>query len=188
MKSGHSILSAILLLACVLGHSQKATMKIPSGIYDFTVTDLAGKPFSFAQFRGQNKKILIVNTASKCGYTPQYAQLEELYEKYKDKLVIVGFPSNDYGGQEPGTNQQIAEFCHANYGVTFPMMSKVSTKKGPDMAPIYHFLTEKKLNGFLDSEIEWNFQKYLFDENGRMIAMFPSKVTPVDPQITRLLD
>jgi len=188
MKTSRSIFGALLLIACTLAHSQKMKTKLPSDIYGFTVTDLGGKPFDFAQYRGRNKKILIVNTASKCGYTPQYAQLEELYEKYKDRLVIIGFPSNDYGGQEPGTSQQIAEFCRANYGVTFPMMAKVSTKKGPDMAPIYHFLTEKKLNGFQDSEVEWNFQKYLFDENGKMIAMFPSKITPTDPELTRYLN
>ena len=136
-------------------------------IYQFKVEDLSGKTFDFASLKG--KKILIVNTASKCGYTPQYEQLEAIYNKYKNKnFVIVGFPANNFLWQEPGTNAEIATFCQSKYGVTFPMMGKISVK-GKDMHPIYQFLTQKKLNGVLDSKVEWNFQKYLIDENGELI-------------------
>src|SRR5271156_6789906 len=118
--------------------------KIPASIYDFKVTALDGGTIDFSKYKG--KKILIVNTASKCGNTPQYADLEAMYEKYKGKLVIIGFPANNFGAQEPGSSQEIAAFCTKNYGVTFPMASKISVK-GDDMAPIYHWLTEKKFNG-----------------------------------------
>lgn len=150
-------------------------------IYDFKVEALEGGTIDFAGFKG--KKILIVNTASKCGYTPQYKELEALYEKYKDKLVIVGFPANNFGRQEPGTNTEIKAFCEKNYGVSFPMAAKVSVK-GDDMAPIYQWLTQKSQNGVLDAEIKWNFNKFLIDENGKMIAYFPSKVSPVSEEIT----
>jgi glutathione peroxidase len=139
-------------------------------IYQFKVKDLYGKEFDFSTLKG--KKILIVNTASECGLTPQYKDLEAIYEKYKDKnFVIVGFPANNFGSQEPGSNEEIAKFCKSNYGVTFPMMSKVSVK-GKDMTEIYQFLTQKGKNGLQDSEVEWNFQKYLVDENGHLIASF----------------
>jgi glutathione peroxidase len=150
-------------------------------IYDFKVTALDGGTIDFAKFKG--KKILIVNTASECGFTPQYEGLEALYEKYKDKLVIVGFPANNFGGQEPGTNDEIKTFCKKNYGVTFPMAEKVSVK-GDDMAPIYKWLTSKAENGVLDAEIKWNFNKFLLDENGKMLYYFESKVTPMSEEIT----
>ncbi len=149
-------------------------------IYKFKVNSLDGNPIDFASFKG--KKILIVNTASECGYTPQYKDLEELYEKYKNKLVIVGFPANNFGGQEPGTNADIKAFCTKNYGVTFPMAAKISVK-GDDIAPIYQWLTHKDQNGVLDAEIKWNFGKFLLDENGKMIAYFPSKVKPMSEDI-----
>ena len=123
-------------------------------IYDFKVAALDGGTIDFAKYKG--KKILVVNTASKCGYTPQYEALEKTYEKYKDKVVIVGFPANNFGAQEPGTNGEIAEFCKKNYGVSFPMAAKISVK-GEDMAPIYKWLTMKSENGFQDSEVIWNF-------------------------------
>ncbi|MFT3979571.1 MAG: glutathione peroxidase [Ferruginibacter sp.] len=150
-------------------------------IYDFKVDALEGGTIDFASFKG--KKILIVNTASKCGYTPQYKELEALYEKYKDKLVIVGFPANNFGEQEPGTNAEIKEFCQKNYGVSFPMAAKISVK-GDDMAPIYKWLTQKSENGVLDAEIRWNFNKFLLDEHGTMLAYFPSKVSPLSEEIT----
>ncbi|RYY67019.1 MAG: glutathione peroxidase [Chitinophagaceae bacterium] len=153
-------------------------------IYDFKVDGLEGGSIDFAAYKG--KKILVVNTASNCGYTPQYKELEALYEKYKDKLVIVGFPANNFGGQEPGTNTEIKAFCEKNYGVTFPMAAKVSVK-GDDMAPIYQWLTQKEQNGVLDAEIKWNFNKFLIDENGHMVAYFPSKVTPMSEEITSKL-
>lgn len=153
-------------------------------IYDYKVESLEGEEINFADFKG--KKILIVNTASECGFTPQYADLEKLYEQYKDKLVIVGFPANNFGGQEPGTNKEIGAFCQKNYGVTFPMAAKVSVK-GDDTAPIFKFLTEKELNGVKNSEILWNFTKFLIDENGKLIDSFVSSVKPTDEAITKYL-
>jgi glutathione peroxidase len=155
-----------------------------ASIHDFKVEALDGSTIDFATFKG--KKILIVNTASKCGYTPQYEGLEALYKKYQDKLVIVGFPANNFGGQEPGTNGEIKEFCKKNYGVSFPMAAKVSVK-GDDVAPIYKWLCSKTLNGVLDAEIGWNFGKFLLDEKGQLINYFPSKVTPMSDDITKKL-
>ncbi len=152
-----------------------------TSIHTFKVEALDGTTINFADFKG--KKILIVNTASECGYTPQYKELEALYQKFKDKLVIVGFPANNFGGQEPGTNTEIKAFCQQNYGVTFPMAAKISVK-GDDAAPIYQWLCTKSQNGLIDAEIKWNFNKFLLDENGNMIAYFPSKVTPMSEQIT----
>lgn len=149
-------------------------------IYSFTVDGLEGQKINMSDFKG--KKILIVNTASKCGYTPQYKELETLYKEYGDKLVVIGFPANNFGSQEPGTNEEIGAFCEKNYGVTFPMAAKISVK-GDDMAPIYQWLTQKSKNGVLDAEIAWNFNKFLLDENGKMIAYFPSKVTPLSEEI-----
>ncbi|MCK9401863.1 MAG: glutathione peroxidase [Chitinophagaceae bacterium] len=153
-------------------------------IHSFKVKSIEGKTIDFAQFKG--KKILVVNTASKCGYTPQYEALEKVYEQYKDKLVIVGFPANNFGGQEPGADSEIQEFCKARYGVTFPMASKVSVK-GDDTAPIYKWLTSKTANGVLDAEIKWNFTKFLLDENGKLIAYFPSNVKPDSEEILKYL-
>ncbi len=156
----------------------------PISIYDFKVPALDGGTIDFAAFKG--KKILIVNTASQCGYTPQYEGLEKLYETYKEKLVIVGFPANNFGAQEPGTNSEIKEFCKKNYGVSFPMAAKVSVK-GDDMAAIYQWLTNKSENGVMDADIKWNFGKFLLDENGNLITYFPSKITPMSDEITSKL-
>jgi glutathione peroxidase len=153
-------------------------------IYDFKVESLDGKEINFADFKG--KKILIVNTASECGFTPQYADLEKLYEEYKDKLVIVGFPANNFGGQEPGTNTEIGAFCQKNYGVTFPLAAKVSVK-GDDTAPIFKYLKEKDLNGVKNTTILWNFTKFLLDENGKLIDTFISTTKPTDDAITKHL-
>jgi len=153
-------------------------------IYDFKVESLDGKEINFADFKG--KKILIVNTASECGFTPQYADLEKVYEEYKDKLVIVGFPANNFGGQEPGTNTEIGAFCQKNYGVTFPLAAKVSVK-GDDTAPIFKYLTEKELNGVKNTTILWNFTKFLLDENGKLIDTFVSTTKPTDEAITKYL-
>jgi glutathione peroxidase len=157
---------------------------IAKSIYDFKVEALDGGTIDFAKYKG--KKILVVNTASKCGYTPQYEGLEKLYEKYQDKLVIIGFPANNFGGQEPGTNTEIKEFCKKNYGVTFPMAAKVSVK-GDDTAPIFKWLCSKTENGVLDAEIKWNFGKFLLDENGHLITYFPSKVEPMSEELTSKL-
>jgi glutathione peroxidase len=150
-------------------------------IYDFKVKDLSGEEFDFSTLKG--KKILIVNTASECGLTPQYKELESLYKEYKDdNFVIVGFPANNFGGQEPGTNEEIAAFCEKNYGVTFPMMDKISVK-GDDMAPVYRFLTQKDKNGVEDSEVEWNFQKYLINEQGQLEKVISPRTLPTDAEI-----
>ncbi|MBZ0205892.1 MAG: glutathione peroxidase [Flavobacteriales bacterium] len=154
--------------------------------HQLSATDINGRPYDMAQLKG--RKVMVVNTASECGFTPQYEQLEELYERYKDKgFVILGFPSNDFGGQEPGDEKTIAAFCEKNYGVTFPLMSKIATK-GPDQSPVYAWLTRKKLNGKLDSEVKWNFQKYLIDEDGNLVTMYPSAQEPLSAAILKWLD
>lgn len=153
-------------------------------IYGFTVPSIDGKTIDFASFRG--KKILIVNTASECGYTPQYEDLESLYRQYGEKLVVVGFPANNFGGQEPGSNEEIKSFCQKNYGVSFPMAAKVSVK-GDDMAPIYRWLTSKSMNGVMDADVKWNFNKFLIDEKGRLVAKFDSRVKPMSEEITSRL-
>lgn len=152
-----------------------------TSIHKFSIKALDGTTINFADFKG--KKILVVNTASECGYTPQYKDLQALYEKYKGKLVIVGFPANDFGGQEPGSNTEIKSFCEKNYGVTFPMTEKVSVK-GDGMTPIYQWLTQKTQNGVLDATIKWNFNKFLLDEKGIVIAKFDSGTKPMDEAIT----
>lgn len=183
------LVTATALVSCMAqtnNLSMNNEVSLPSpvvakSIYDFKVEALDGSTIDFSQFKG--KKILIVNTASECGYTPQYEGLETLYEKYKDRLVIVGFPANNFGGQEPGSNSAIKEFCKKNYGVTFPMAAKISVK-GDDVAPIYKWLCSKSENGVLDAEIKWNFNKFLLDENGKIIAKFDSKVTPMSGELT----
>jgi len=143
--------------------------------YDLRVKTLEGKEFDFSSLKG--KKVMIVNTASLCGNTPQYKTLESLYEKYKDELVIIGFPANNFGKQEPGTAAQIREFCSREYGVTFPMMEKISVT-GADMHPVYKWLTSKSENGVMDSKVTWNFQKYLIDENGRLVDVLNPRDKP----------
>jgi glutathione peroxidase len=157
-----------------------------TSVYDFKVPGLDGNTIDLAKYKG--KKILIVNTASKCGFTPQYADLEKLYVKYQDKLVIIGFPANNFHQQEPGTNAEISEFCTKNYGVTFPMAEKVDVV-GDSIHPLFKYLTDEahKL-GVADPVIGWNFTKFLVDENGKLIAVFPSKVKPMDDQITQYLN
>ncbi|MBW8522616.1 glutathione peroxidase [Chryseobacterium chendengshani] len=154
-------------------------------IYDYKVEALEeGKEINFADFKG--KKILIVNTASECGFTPQYADLEKLSNEYKGQLVVVGFPANNFGGQEPGSNVEIGAFCQKNYGVTFPLAAKVSVK-GDDTAPIFKYLTEKDLNGVKNTTILWNFTKFLVDENGKLVDSFISTTKPTDKAITKHL-
>lgn len=156
-----------------------------SSIYDFKVEGLSGGTIDFSQFKG--KKIMIVNTASKCGNTPQYAELEELYEKYKDKLVIIGFPANNFGQQEPGSNAEIKEFCTKNYDVTFPMAAKVSVK-GDDIAPIFKYLTDEAKKLGFDDPIKWNFTKFLLDENGKLITVIYNKTKPMSPEVLKYLN
>ena len=171
----------LLTLAGIIISTIVAMGGQPKSIYDFKVKTLAGDEFDMAQLKG--KKVLIVNTASKCGFTPQYAELEELYKKYGDEnFTIIGFPANNFLNQEPGTNEEIASFCKINYGVTFPMMAKISVK-GKDMAPLYKYLTEKSENGILDAPVSWNFQKFMIDENGHVVAFAKPSTKPLSDEI-----
>jgi glutathione peroxidase len=154
-------------------------------IYDFKMKDINGEEVDFSKFKGQ--KLLLVNVASKCGYTPQYADLQKLHEAHGDKVTIIGFPANNFGGQEPGTNEEIKQFCSENYGVTFKMMDKVSVK-GADKNPLYRWLSDKDLNGWNDKEPSWNFCKYLINENGELVKFFPSSVKPMDEEIIKLIE
>ena len=157
------------------------SMQQVENVYQFKVKTLTDDEFDFSSLKG--KKIMIVNTASKCGLTPQYKDLQSLYDTYKeDNFVIIGFPANNFAEQEPGSNADIAEFCQLNYGVSFPMMSKISVK-GDDMHPVYQFLTQKAKNGFEDSEVSWNFQKYLIDENGHLVKVISPKTLPTDETV-----
>lgn len=149
--------------------------------FDLSATDIQGNLVKLERFKGQ--RIMVVNTASECGYTPQYEQLQELYSTYKDKgFVIIGFPSNDFGAQEPGSEEQIAHFCQKNYGVTFPLMAKVSTT-GKEQHAVYHWLATMAQNGVMDTEVKWNFHKYLIDENGSLAMSLESGVEPLDDRI-----
>ena len=153
-------------------------------VYDFTPKSIDGKTIDLSQYKG--KKILIVNTASKCGFTYQYEDLEKLSEQYKDKVVVIGFPANNFGHQEPGTDGEIQEFCTSKYSVTFPMMSKVSVK-GDDIDPLFKWLTEQT-NPDFTGEIKWNFEKFLIDENGKLIHRFHSKSKPLSEEIVNAIE
>lgn len=154
--------------------------------YDFTTKDIDGKEVKLSDFMG--KKVLVVNVASKCGNTPQYEPLEKLYQKYgPDKFVVVGFPANNFRAQEPGTNEEIKEFCSAKYHVTFPMMSKISVK-GADMDPIYKWLTSKAENGVMDAPVTWNFQKFMIDEKGKLVGMLEPDVDPDTDKIIKWIE
>jgi glutathione peroxidase len=150
-------------------------------VYDFTLKSIDGQPVNLTEYHG--KVLLLVNVASKCGFTPQYTALESLYEKYKDRgLVIVGIPANNFASQEPGTDAEIKKFCSNKYNVTFPMMSKVSVN-GTDKTPLYQFLTDKSANPQIGGDIKWNFTKFLFDRNGKPVARFEPAVTPDSPEM-----
>ena len=151
-----------------------------TSIHQFNIKGINGETIDFAQFEG--KKILIVNTASECGFTSQYQQLQELFDQTKEKIVIVGFPANNFGGQEPGSNQEIKDFCELKYGVNFPLTEKISVI-GDDQHPIYQWLTQKSLNGVSDFEVKWNFHKFLINESGHLVASYPSNVGPLDEAI-----
>lgn len=179
MKKTLLIFSVVAIVAMAFTLTGKS-------FYDFKVTDIDGKEFNLEKLRGM--KVMVVNTASECGYTPQYKELEELYKKYKDKkFVIIGFPANNFGGQEPGADTTIKSFCTKNFGVTFPMMSKISVK-GDDMAPLYKWLTDKIENGVSDATVKWNFNKFLIDEKGNWVAWKPSKITPMSEEITKWIE
>jgi len=158
---------------------------LDGSIYDFKVPGLLGGEIDFSKFKG--KKILIVNTASKCGNTPQYEGLEKLYESYKDKLVIVGFPANNFGSQEPGSNDEIAEFCKKNYGVTFPMAEKISVK-GEDIAPLYKWLVSEAAKKGFNDPVTWNFTKFLLDEKGQLVTVFNAKTQPMSDEVLEYLN
>jgi len=163
-----------------------AIVSVASSIYEFKVPALDGAgTIDLAKYKG--KKIMIVNTASKCGNTPQYAELEQLYEKYKDKLVIIGFPANNFGAQEPGTNSEIKEFCTKNYGVTFPMAEKVSVK-GDDIHPLFKYLVDEAAKKGFQDPIKWNFTKFLLDENGNLITVINNRVKPMSDDVTKYLN
>lgn len=171
-----------LLTASLLFFGALTGLKAQS-IHQFKVKTLEGKDFDLASLKG--KKVMIVNTASECGFTPQYKDLEALYQKYKDKnFVIIGFPCNDFGGQEPGGSSEIRDFCTKNFGVTFPLMEKITIAG----SPVYQWLTQKSQNGVEDSNVKWNFNKYLIDENGKYVKHLPSKTTPMDEEITNWIE
>lgn len=175
-----------LLLCFVLFFAAATVMAADKNVFDFTLNSIDGQPTPLASYKG--KIVLFVNVASRCGFTPQYAALESTYEKYKDRgLVIVGIPANNFGSQEPGTNQEIKKFCSAKYNVTFPMMSKISVK-GDDQAPLYQFLTGKSTNPQSSGEIQWNFTKFLVGPDGHILARFEPDVTPDSQQITTAIE
>lgn len=173
-----------LILAVIslnLSFSQQTKSNMSNSIHQFSTTTLEGDDFDFSSLKG--KKIMVVNTASKCGLTPQYKDLQALYEKYQNEnFVIVGFPANNFMGQEPGSNEEIATFCERNYGVSFPMMEKISVK-GKDMHPVYQFLTQLDKNGKQNSDVEWNFQKYLLNEDGVLEKVISPRTNPMDAEI-----
>ena len=181
---------SLLLMACspktqsvadLRNENPNTIMNPTKSFYDFSATTIDGKTINMSQYKG--KKVLIVNTASKCGYTPQYKGLEELHQKMGDKLIILGFPSNQFMAQEPGDNKDIAAFCQRNYGVSFQMFEKIDVKKGKDQHPLYEFLSHKALNGWNDNDPTWNFYKYLIDENGKLTNTFASGVEPMSQEI-----
>jgi glutathione peroxidase len=175
-------LSVILALCFAAAMAQAQT----KSIYDFTMKSIDGAPTSLASFKG--KVVLLVNVASRCGFTPQYAGLEAVYEKYKDRgLVIVGIPANNFAGQEPGTNEEIKKFCSSKYNVSFPMMAKVSVL-GEDKTPLYQFLTDKTLDPQFGGDIKWNFTKFLFDRNGRIVARFEPATKPDSPEVAAAIE
>lgn len=189
---------SLLVSLCVLPGCGNAVrvgpVKVPlqqpaanaSSFFDLQAIDIHGEQVPMSRFKGN--KLLVVNTASECGFTPQYKQLQELYEAYKDKgLVVIGFPSNDFGRQEPGSEAEIEAFCSKNYGITFPMMAKVHTKGG-EQHPVYRWLTNKSLNGVMDASVSWNFEKFLIDENGLLVDNLGSGSDPMSERVLNWLE
>lgn len=175
------MMKRIIFLTAGLVFSVFTIAQTNKNFHDFTVNTITGEPFALAQLKG--KKVLVVNTASKCGLTPQYAQLQELYEEYgSENFTIIGFPANNFMNQEPGTNEEIAEFCEVNYGVTFQMMEKISVK-GKDMHPLYQWLTQEAENGVMDAPVSWNFQKFMIDEKGQLVDMASPREKPMSDKI-----
>ena len=179
MKIRNILIVTLSLLLSTAGFAQQ-------NFHSFKTKTIDGEEFDLASLKG--KKVLVVNTASKCGLTPQYKELEELYKKYKDdNFVIIGFPANNFMSQEPGTNEEIAEFCELNYGVSFPMMSKISVK-GKDQDPIYNWLTSKSQNGKIDADVSWNFQKFMIDEKGDMVDFAGPRESPLSDKIVQWIE
>ncbi|HKL08316.1 MAG TPA: glutathione peroxidase [Bacteroidales bacterium] len=175
-----------IVLIILLAMISSVTFSQNKSFYDFKVQTIDGENFDLSTLKG--KKVLVVNTASKCGFTPQYEDLQKLYEKYKSKdFVIIGFPANNFMNQEPGSNQEIMQFCSENYGVTFPMMAKISVK-GDDIHPLYQWLTDKDQNRVMDSNVKWNFQKYMIDEEGNLVDVASSRTNPLDEQIINWIE
>jgi len=169
------------VFCCITSSLQAQNKSMNTSIYQYVVSDINGDDFDFSSLKG--KKIMVVNTASKCGLTPQYKKLQALYDRFKDSgFVVIGFPSNNFLWQEPGTNEDIVAFCEKNYGVSFPMMSKINVK-GSKKHPVYQFLTQKKKNGLRDSSVSWNFQKYLIDEEGQLVDVVGPRTQPDDEKI-----
>jgi glutathione peroxidase len=161
----------------------QATLPEPKmSIYQFKLKALDGTEIDFSQYKGKN--LLLVNVASKCGYTPQYEDLQKLHEQYGDKVTVLGFPANNFGGQEPGSNADIANFCKKNYGVSFQMFEKISVK-GNDKHPLYQWLTDKSKNGWNEQEPTWNFCKYLINKEGKLVKFYPSRVNPLDADLIK---
>lgn len=157
-----------------------------NNFHSFIVTDIDGNQYPLSKLKGQ--KVMVVNTASKCGLTPQYEELQDLYEKYKDRnFIVIGFPANNFMGQEPGSNREIKEFCSSRYNVTFPMMAKISVK-GNDIHPLYQWLTQKSKNGVMDGEVKWNFQKFLIDENGKLVDVLLPREKPNSEKVIKWIE
>ena len=193
MTKIYIISAVVILVSTVLFYSCMRKVKTntsdvasPVSFYNLKAEMNDGSTLNFETLKG--KKVMIVNTASECGFTGQYDDLEKLHQQYKDKLVIIGFPANNFGGQEPGSNEEIQNFCKKNYGVTFLLAAKSSVKKGDDQNPVYLWLSNKQQNGWNDSAPAWNFGKYLIDENGKLLNLFPSAVKPLDEKIISLLN
>lgn len=175
------IISLLSTFGCKTGVPQ---INPETSVYDIKINDITGRELDLKQFKG--RKILFVNVASKCGFTGQYKELQELYSTYKDKLVVIGLPCNQFGGQEPGTEEEIQSFCKLNYGVEFPITQKLDVK-GENQHPIYQWLTQKSKNGLKNSSVKWNFQKYLIDEEGRFVDFWYSITKPMSSKITKHL-
>lgn len=192
MKTIYIIGILVLVLSSAAALSMRSRWQKPSkpigtnkmSFYDLTINSIDGKEMRMSDFKG--KYVLCVNVASKCGYTPQYEDLEKLYEQYQGKLVIVGFPCNQFLGQEPGTSEEIVSFCQKNYGVTFPLTEKIDVK-GKNQHGVYQWLTQKSLNGVADGNVKWNFHKFLISPEGEWLAEFPSGVKPLDSELTSLI-
>ncbi len=188
------VITSLILLACGQTLERPSSQSefheaynptMESSLYDFKLKDINGKDVDFSDYKG--KKLLIVNVASKCGYTKQYEQLQELYAEHGDKITILGFPANNFGGQEPGSNEEIKDFCESKFGVTFPMFEKISVK-GFDKHPLYRWLTDASQNGWNNEEPSWNFCKYFINEKGELVKFFPSSVNPLDEEILKLIE